>query len=695
MFKSIQKTLKRLPAWTNTATDEWTAEIPFKEDANYTLKVKYTDLALNTEHTDEIKFTVDTTDPVQPTIKLDKSLLDHVLETVTFGFFKAPVEVTISSSDLVAGVKEIKYSYTGTKGEYVTETVNVGDTKTAEDGSIKFTIPVEKQFKGKITATAYDWSMNESVGQSIIYDYDNRQIGGIVVDNTPPERTVLLSTAHRVVDADTLEDKEGYVYTSEDQNAILYYKDSATLTFMIDEANFYEDDEDLKILVNGVETKLTEDWKFDSETNQFVGKLTLTDEGDYVVEMTYEDKSENVMTPYKSEKIAIDKTAPTISVQYDPKDAFSHEKYFNTEREAVITIVEHNFNAIDVAATVTAKNFLEKNVAKADFTKYLADDKNWTHDGDTHTATITFEENANYTFKIDYKDMLRYEADTYVADDFVVDKVADKDEHPEISITYGQNFVNKILSTIFFYQADTTVKISAKDITSAIDYFKFDVIADGSENATTLDLPKNLEVYANGDIKSEAGSEGFIDNFTAEKKDNEYSISFTVPAEFRGEFRATAYDMAHNDSDEYDDTNIVVVDRVTPKVNISYEGSLKDKVDVDVEGQKPTRQTRSEDAATRYVYDSEIVATITAKEANFYEDMTVSVTKDGATAIEGTDYVISSWLPGTVADEYIKTVTLKTDGDYVITAVYSDKSLNDMVLGQTNITIRKAQNLCI
>lgn len=664
---------KKISAWTSTATDEWTAKIPFEEDANYTLKVEYTDLALNVKTTGEIKFTVDTTDPAQPTIKLDKKLLDHVLETVTFGFFKAPVEVTISSTDLVAGVKEIKYAYTGTKGEYVTETVEVGETKTTEDGSIKFTIPVEKQFKGKITATAYDWSMNDSVEQSIIYDYDNRQIGGIVVDNTPPERTVLLSTTHRVVDADTLEDKEGYVYTSENQNAILYYKDSATLTFMIDESNFYK--EDVHIFVNGIETALTEDWQKDSN-NQFVGKLTLTDEGDYVVEMTYEDKSENVMTPYKSEKIAIDKTAPTISVKYDPEDAFTHEKYFNTEREATITIVEHNFNAIDVAAEVTANDFLNNKVAIEDFKKYLADDTNWNHSGDTHTATITFEENANYTFKIDYEDMLGYKADTYIANDFVVDKVADKDEHPEISITYGQNFVNKILSTIFFYHADTTVTISAKDITSAIDYFKIKVVPDGSVNATKIDLPQDLEIYANGEVKS--GSKGFIGTITTNKNDNEYSISFTVPAEFRGEFIATAYDMAHNDSDEYNDSNIVVVDRVTPKVNISYAGDLKDKVDVDIDGQKPARQTRNADASTRYVYDSEIVATITAKEANFYEDMTISVTKDGKAATEGTDYVISSWTPGTEADEYIKTVTLKTDGDYVITAVYSDKSLNDM-----------------
>ncbi len=664
---------KKASAWINTATDEWTAKIPFEEDANYTLKVKYTDLALNVKTTDEIKFTVDTTDPAQPTIKLNKSLLDNILEAVTFGFFKAPVEVTITSSDLVAGVKEIKYSYTGTKGEYVTETVEVGETKTAENGTIKFTIPVEKQFKGKITATAYDCSMNDSVEQSIIYDYDNRQIGGIVVDNTPPERTVLLSTAHRVVDADTLEDKEGYVYTSEDQNAILYYKDNATLTFMIDEANFYK--EDVHIFVNGTETALTEDWQLDSN-NQFVGKLTLTDEGDYVVEMTYEDKSENVMTPYKSEKIAIDKTAPTISVKYDPEDAFSHEKYFNTEREATITIVEHNFNAIDVAAKVTAEDFLNNEVAIEDFKKYLANDDSWTHTGDVHTATITFKENANYTFKIDYEDMLGYQAETYVANDFVVDKIADADEHPEISIAYGQNFVNKILSTIFFYKADTTVKITAKDITSAIDYFQISAIPDGSVNATNIEMPQNLEVYANGDVKS--GTKGFIGTITSEKKDNEFSISFTVPAEFRGEFIATAYDMAHNDSDEYNDSNIVVVDRVTPKVNISYAGDLKDKVDVDIDGQKPTRQTRNADAATRYIYDSEIVATITVTEANFYEDMVVSVTRDGVAAVDGTDYVISSWTPGTSADEYIKTVTFKKDGDYVITATYSDKSLNDM-----------------
>ena len=83
-------------AWTKTAKDEWTAKIPFTKDANYTLNLTYTDLAGNSKTTDTIAFTVDTTAPAQPKIQYNKTWFASVVEGVTFGFFKAPIEVTVT-----------------------------------------------------------------------------------------------------------------------------------------------------------------------------------------------------------------------------------------------------------------------------------------------------------------------------------------------------------------------------------------------------------------------------------------------------------------------------------------------------------------------------------------------------------------------------------------------------------------------
>jgi len=199
---------KKTEKWTPGANDTWTAEIPFAEDANYTVKISYTDLAGNSKTSDSYEFTVDTTAPEKPTIKLDKAFLAKVAETVTFGFYKAPVEVTVTSSDITAGIKEIKYSYVGKKGEYNEAVVNVGATIVTDNDTIKFTIPANTEFKGIISATAYDWSMNDSDEQNVSYDKNSVELGGIVVDNINPERTVLITEANRVVDASTLKDTE-------------------------------------------------------------------------------------------------------------------------------------------------------------------------------------------------------------------------------------------------------------------------------------------------------------------------------------------------------------------------------------------------------------------------------------------------------------------------------------------------------
>jgi len=679
---------KKTEKWTPGANDTWTAEIPFAEDANYTVKISYTDLAGNSKTSDSYEFTVDTTAPEKPTIKLDKAFLAKVAETVTFGFYKAPVEVTVTSSDITAGIKEIKYSYVGKKGEYNEAVVNVGATIVTDNDTIKFTIPANTEFKGIISATAYDWSMNDSDEQNVSYDKNSVELGGIVVDNINPERTVLITEANRVVDASTLKDVQNYDYTKENTNSILYYNDKATLTFIIDEANFYS--EDVHVYVNGVETNPT-DW--DIVNNKWQGTITLADEGDYIVTMEYTDKSTNVMNSYKSEKIVIDKTAPIISTEYHNKNIINTvdgREYYDSTQTATITVKEHNFRADDFKVKVYAKDingntvltvdengyvkaYAEDGAKRTEWTDYSAD---WRRVDDTYQLNITYSADANYTFDAEYTDLATNKDESDVEKEFTVD-TTDADE---LNVKYSTNFIDNILSSILFYNPKATVEISAKDDVAGIEYFSIGVKKDGLTEATNIELPEGLVVNADGTVK--AGTKGFIGEITSVKEGGKVTLSFEVPAQFRGEFIIESVtDLSHNDSAEYDDNNIVVVDTISPDVKVEFTGSLKDKIDVDVAGQKPTRQTKNTtDANTRFVYDGDITATITVKEANFYDDMVITVYRDGAVV---TDSVISDWTQVNGTFEYVKTVKLSEDGDYQIKLDYEDKSDNKMDVDAT------------
>lgn len=682
-------------AWTETEEDVWTAKIPFTKDANYTLNLTYTDLAGNSKTTDTIAFTVDTTAPAQPKIQYNKTWFASVVEGVTFGFFKAPIEVTVTSSDAVAGVKEFAYGYVGTKGEYVTDSVKVEATKSATDGSITFEIPKDTEFKGIVSATAYDWSMNESSVQNVAYDASNNVVGGIVVDNISPEVNVKFEGSLKdQIDVDTVNSITRQKKTTTDQDTRFVYDGDITATITVKEANFYEDME-IVVYRDGIEVATSEyaitGWETTSELDVFVNTLTFSKDGDYQLELNYKDKSTNAMKydasgeyegktetneAYVSNIHTIDTVTPVYEITYDNSKVIhtiNGREYYAGNRTATITVTDRNFRPNEVKFEVEAKEVKDTDVTYAyseltswsDWKQDAADKNKW-------VATVPFTTDANYSVDFTCTDIAGHAIENDYQKLFTVDKVAPT----ELNVSYSTNIVDKILSTIFFYNTKATVTLSASDSTAGIEFFTLDVKKEGLPEATNIELPTDLVINADGTVK--AGTKGFIKEIASVVKDGEVELSFEVPEQFRGEFVITSVtDLSHNESITYDDTDAVVVDTVSPKVDIKFAGSLKDKIDVDTQS-SITRQTKKNtDAATRFVYDGDITATITVKEANFYEDMIITVKRDGA-EIASTDYASTGWKKTTVSGVYENVLTFSEDGDYQLQLDYEDKSDNKM-----------------
>ena len=90
--------------------DVYTATVNYSVDANYQFAVAYKDLALHDAAayaTD--KFTVDKTPPTNVTVSYSESVLEEMLEAVTFGFYNAQATITITAQDETTGIHQIVF----------------------------------------------------------------------------------------------------------------------------------------------------------------------------------------------------------------------------------------------------------------------------------------------------------------------------------------------------------------------------------------------------------------------------------------------------------------------------------------------------------------------------------------------------------------------------------------------------------
>ncbi len=284
--------------------DIHTITIAYPGDANYTFDVDYADLATNAA--DDYQpdyFTVDKTAPTNLTVSYSTSVLDTVLESLSFGFYNAKMTVTLTADDITSGVHSFKYSYlnaagvSGVNAELIDQAIEAADIVCSEDGltgTATFEIPKlvlqsDNQFNGTVNFTAYDRANNETSAQ------DTKRI---VVDSIAPTATVTYNTPVNT------------------ENGVSYYDGEVNATVTVTEANFYA--QDVSVMVSrdgGAAYAVTPTWQ-DENTDVHIGTFTLSGDGDYVITINYQDKSSNQMVTYTSNQLTIDTDiqAPTYAI---------------------------------------------------------------------------------------------------------------------------------------------------------------------------------------------------------------------------------------------------------------------------------------------------------------------------------------------------------------------------------------------
>ena len=666
--KDVAYTCSDLTAWSDWTRDgdTWTAQIPFAVDANYQVSLTYTDIAGHKVEADyAAEFTVDKVKPQDLDVRYSKevNIFEDILSGLTFGYYKPKAEVTLVATDLTAGVEYFTLEVKQEGSEGATDlklpkdlvikadgSVVSGDkgfigaiSAKAENGTVQLTFEVPAQFRGEFQFTATDLSHHTSAV------YNDTRI--VVVDDIAPTRTVTYEPT-RIVKLSDLTDVETFAEADE---VILFYNKDAVATFTVTEANFYA--EDVIISVNG--TQVTPEQWTNTEGDIWTTAVTLTEEGDYVITMTYPDRSGNEMVTYTSQRIVIDKTAPVVSVVYgnrNVQNTIGGRDYFDAAQTATVTIKEHNFRADDVVIRVTAKDIVDAHVlqvnADGTVTAYANQGSGrdswsayeagtWRRTDDTFVLELSYSTDANYTFDIDYKDLADNAAADYEADAFTVDKTAPEN----LNVSYSTSVLHQILESVSFgfYNAEMTVTISATDDTSPIHSFVYGYIS----SAGVSDVNAQLLEQALGEAQiSYSGSRA--------------TASFSIPKmvigddnQFNGTVRFDAYDRAGN-STRLSDDHRIVVDNISPTAQITYNAPVQ------------------ENNGTSF-YAGDINGTIEINEANFYaSDVVVTVTKDGES------YPVDVTWSDKSADIHTGTFVLTEDGDYIVSVSYRDRSGNTM-----------------
>ena len=641
--------------------NSYTCTVGGYEDGIYDIQFSYKDPAGNQATVKLMEdFIVDNTAPaysgVTPVeITYSEPVNEATIDGNWFGFYGTGplVTITFTAYDQITGVKTFHWAYDPQENAPADASIAGfgGDLTAVQDGEDKtkftatLTLPREtaEQLRGSLSAYATDGYDNRSAKYT-----DSGKV--IVWDTIAPTMTADYSTA------------------SGGMGSTRYYNGNATLTFHITEANFFPEDVKVEVFANGgagrdvplswstetVTPADPEEGTAETAGNTYVAQYTLSDDGSYVVKVSYTDRSGNAMTEWTSDEIVVDTIRPQVRVTYQNQNVISTQMdrfgnsrdYYDQVQTATVTIVERNFSSSSVSLQIVARDVTGAELNADE----LVTRSSWSSSGESHSITLTYSGDANYTFDVSCTDLAGNGSVDYPEDHFTVDTQA-----PIVtSVDYSTSVLDTVLSdeNFGFYNAKMTITVTAEDATSGVQRFDYSYLnAEGVSGVNAQLLDQAIE-----EAEIAYNDNGKIATIVIEipklmlKDDNQ----------FNGTLKFDAIDRAGNRAEQTGDKRIVV-DSIAPTTTVSYN--------------RPVNVVNG----ISY-YSGSINGTITINEANFYaEDVSVLVSRNGGAA----QTLATAWTDSSV-DTHIGTFTLTEDADYVVTIHYRDKSGNAMAEYRSN-----------
>ena len=389
-FKALTKAQLASLNW-----KDWSKNLSVDPDSQAVLYAKITDKAGNITYINSKGGIIaDKTNPSAPEINIDAK--------ASKGVFKGDVPVSFSVEDVLNGG-----TYAGLK-----------------------TVKVQVLKNGEVTQEKdYDYSPKEdrkhSMDGSITVDAGKNNSNNVVIRVTAVDYAGNQSSSEKKIAIDITAPRIEVIYDNNSPSNGKYYNNVRTATVKVYERNFDPDGISMNITgTNGAKPTIS-GWSVGnksgvSDDNVNICTITYSADADYTFTMSATDLAGNKTNYEKTDEFVIDRTKPVISVGFDNNNGKG--KYYNASRTATITVKEHNFDAKGFTSAIKA--YLEgKGIAAPSVS-------GWSNNGDTHTATIRFANDGDYSFILDFVDLAGNKAETYTQGEFTIDLTKPK-------ITFG------------------------------------------------------------------------------------------------------------------------------------------------------------------------------------------------------------------------------------------------------------------
>ena len=408
------------------------------KDGKYNIAIDMYDNAGNhKQETYTIYYDSNTPKATKFTMKSDKYVEGNSLPVTDdkYGYyFKHTTKVTVTLADdgTSSGISKVGY-FLCKNGEKVSDAIKNKIIVTPTNNEI--TIQIPEAFKGQIYVAAVDNVGNGDLTKASSYVKPD----AIVIDDNRNDKDII--TINRSKTA--YKDNSGLDLYNKDIPVAFNIKDVTSgirsIEWEVTSANGEENNYSGKIDIDNSGKINGDNYNVISTDKNLITAISKAiavrnNDNRITVNIKVEDRAGNIS--YATDTFSIDKTAPEISILYDNNtpDA-TNGKMFKSDRKAIISIKERNFNpkivVIDIKNTDgTVPVISDWSVA------------NGTGNGDntTYTASLSYVNDGDYTFAMRYQDNadnianINFVSGTVEPTEFTIDKT-----RPALSVQFNNN----------------------------------------------------------------------------------------------------------------------------------------------------------------------------------------------------------------------------------------------------------------
>ena len=412
-YKTARTTAMTVSELNALGSSEWTAYSPFtiRPDDQFTIYLRIEDRSGNVTYVSSDGVILDITAPDVESIEPEITVAP--VQQPVNGIYNTDVTVDIKVSDPITNG-----TYSGLKNVHY-QVLNMGNV-TQEGDLYNFSYTGGSPLQSQLVQ---QWT------DQIIVDRNLNNSNDVQIVISAQDNSGNYASASNSVKIDVTQPQINITYDNNNGDTSFgeatYFKEDRTATIEITERNFNPDDVQITLTnADGAVPSIT-GWSSSTgsaangDENVYTTTLTYSADGDYNFDITYADMAgnQNTATDYGSslapQVFTVDKTLPVINVSYD-NNAATNGNYYSAARTATISITEHNFETGRFTITTTAT---DNGVSKT-----APGISGWTSNGDIHTATVSFTDDAYYTIGMSYTDMAGNQAAAFTEQNFYVDK---------------------------------------------------------------------------------------------------------------------------------------------------------------------------------------------------------------------------------------------------------------------------------